>query len=106
MNLYTLEEMLDRHIGAKGTPERDKHDADIRAEVEAYYIGEAIKATRLSQHLTQKQLGERLGVKEARISKIENGQNINLTTFIKIFKAMGVNAATLDLGAMGKVALW
>ncbi len=39
MQVYTHEEMLDRVLGKKGTPERDEHEAKI----EAFLLGEAIK---------------------------------------------------------------
>lgn len=102
MKLYTHEEILDETFGVKGTPRRDKFESDI----EAYLIGEAIKQTRLKQQLTQKQLGELVGVQESQISKIESGKSITYSTIVKVFKAMGAKAATLDLGSLGKVALW
>ena len=102
MKLYTHDEILEDNFGAKGTPKRDKFEKDI----EAYLIGEAIKQTRLKQQLTQKQLGELVGVKEAQISKIESGKSVTYSTIVKVFKAMGAKAATLDLGSLGKVALW
>lgn len=100
--LYTHEEMLDETFGVKGTPKRDKFEKDI----EVCFIGEAIKQTRLKQQLTQKQLGELVGVQEAQISKIENGKSVTYSTIVKVFKAMGAKAETLDLGSLGKVALW
>lgn len=102
MELITHEEMLDKLIGEKGTPRRDKYDK----ELEDFLIGEAIKKTRLQQNLTQKQLGELVGVKEAQISKIESGKSITWSTIVKVFKAMGANSGVLDLGEMGRVALW
>ena len=102
MKLYTHDEILEDTFGAKVTPKRDKFEKDI----EAYLIGEAIKQTRLKQQLTQKQLGELVGVKEAQISKIESGKSVTYSTIVKVFKAMGAKAATLDLGSLGKVALW
>ena len=38
MKFYTHEEMLDRVIGKKGTPERDKYDD----KMETFLVGEAI----------------------------------------------------------------
>ena len=102
MELITHEEMLDKLIWEKGTPRRDKYDK----EIEDFLIGEAIKKTRLQQNLTQKQLGELVGVKEAQISKIESGKSITWNTIVKVFKAMGANSGVLDLGEMGRVALW
>lgn len=93
--------MLDLNFGVKGTPGRDKFENDMQNRL----IGEAIKQTRLKQQLTQKQLGELVGVKEARISKIESGKSLSFTTIVRVFKAMGEKAATHDLGNLGRVAL-
>ena len=79
MKLYTHEEMLDDVFGEKGTPRRDKFEK----EIEDFLIGEAIKQTRLKQKLTQKELGELVGVKEAQISKIESGKSITYSTMVK-----------------------
>ncbi|WP_298554054.1 helix-turn-helix transcriptional regulator [uncultured Parabacteroides sp.] len=102
MKLYTHEEMLDRVIGVRGTPEREKYEDDINN----FLIGEAIKRTRESKNLTQEQLGELMGVKRAQISKIESGKSVNFSTIVRAFRAMGVKSANLDLGSLGKVALW
>ena len=97
MKLYTLEEVTDELIGKKGTPERDKFDQEVAEAVHAYHIGEAIKQERLKQNLTQK----------SQISKLESGKGIiTLPTMSRVFKALGITTATLDLGAAGKVALW
>jgi len=106
MKLYTLEEVLDEHFGKIGTPRRDEHERKVQEAVEAYRIGEAIKAARLKSELTQEQLGERVGVQKAQISRLEKGGNITLPTMKRVFRALGVETATLDLGAYGKVALW
>ena len=56
--------------------------------------------------LTQEQLGERIGVKRAQISRLERGYSITIPTMRRVFKALGVVTATIDLGIAGKVALW
>ena len=76
MKLYTHEEMLDRVIGTKGTPAREKYETDINN----FLIGEAIKRAREAKNLTQEQLGELMGVKRAQISKIESGKSISFST--------------------------
>lgn len=106
MRLYTLEEVQDELIGPVGTPRRDAFESKLAAELEAYKIGEALKKARKEQNLTQKKLGEMVGVKEAQISKIENGKSVAFTTIIRLFKALGAKTASLDLGNMGRVALW
>lgn len=52
MKTYTLEELTDEAIGKIGTPKRDKFEADLKAELQAYHIGEAIKQARLAKNLT------------------------------------------------------
>ncbi|MBQ6165833.1 MAG: helix-turn-helix transcriptional regulator [Muribaculaceae bacterium] len=106
LKLYSQEEMMNLVIGPVGTPKRDVFESKLAAELEAYKIGEALKKARKEQHLTQKKLGEMVGVKEAQISKIENGKSVAFTTIIRLFKALGAKTACLDLGNMGKVALW
>lgn len=106
MKHYRHDEILDKYIGQKGTTERDQFDQAVRAEVDAYRIGEAIKATRIKQHLTQDQLGALVGVQKAQISKIESGKSITYATIVKVFKALGATTASMDLGHLGRVVLW
>jgi ribosome-binding protein aMBF1 (putative translation factor) len=107
MKLTSLDEILDSRYGKVGTSKRNEFESKVDDAVNAYKLGESIKKARLKQNLTQEQLGERIGVKRAQISKIERGQGITLHTISRVFKALGVTSATLDLGSTaGKVALW
>jgi len=107
MNLTPLSVVVDDVWGEKGTPERDAMETQLKEDLQAYYIGEAIKAERLRQNLTQEELGAKVGVKKSQISKLESGKCIiTLPTMSKIFKALGFRSASLDLGIGGKVALW
>ena len=107
MKLIPFEQHLDECIGKIGTPERDQFEEEVAEAVHAYQIGEAIKKARLQQNLTQKELGDRLGVGRARISKLEKGYSMTVPTMSRVFKALGIATATLDLGSsVGKVALW
>ena len=106
MKLYSLEEVTDELIGQKGTPERDDFDCKVEEALHAYRIGEAIKNARLKQNLTQAELGERIGVQKAQISRMERGYSISIPTMSRVLKALGIATATLDLGIGGKVALW
>jgi ribosome-binding protein aMBF1 (putative translation factor) len=103
---YTEEEILDELIGKVGTPKRDEFEAKVKKEVDDYYIGEAIKQARKKQGMTQDELGERMGVKKSFVSKIESGKGIAYSTIMRAFKALGAETATLDLGKLGRVALW
>lgn len=106
MKLYTLDEAKDMLLGKVGTPERDEHERKVNEALYAYRIGEAIKKARLMQNLTQEELGERVGVQRAQISRIEKGYSISIPTMSRVFKALGIATATLDLGMAGKVTLW
>lgn len=104
--IYTQEEMLDKLIGKVGTPERDEFEAKLKKEVDEYFIGEAIKETRKKQGLTQEELGERMGVKKSQVSRLESGKSIAYSTMVRAFQALGAKTASLDLGSLGRVALW
>ena len=103
MNFTPADKLIDDVWGKVGTPERDAMEAQLKDDLQAYYIGEAIKAERLKQNLTQ----EELGVKRSQICKLESGKSsITLSTMSRVFQALGITTATLDLGIGGKVALW
>lgn len=107
MKFYSLDEVTDEIIGKKGTAERDEFDNEVEEALHAYRIGEAIKKARIRHNLTQEELGERIGVKRSQICKLENGRcSPTLSTMSRVFRALGIATATLDLGTGGKVALW
>lgn len=107
MKLTTLDELNDQIWGKVGTPERDQMESQLKEDLNAYLLGEAIKKARHAQNLTQEELGARIGVQKSQISKLEKGRSvITLPTISRIFQALGVTTAALDLGALGKVALW
>lgn len=104
MRIYTLEELTDEFIGKKGTPERDKFDTELKEELQAYHIGEIIKQARIANNLTQEELGERIGVQKAQISRLERGKNVTIASMMRVFRAMNITA-TLEVSGVGKVAL-
>ncbi len=107
MQFIDFEEVLDRDLGKEGTPRRDEFERSVDEAVHAYKLGEAIRKARLEQNLTQEELGERIGVKKAQISKLERGHSITIPTMSRVFKALGFTTASLDLGgSLGRVALW
>ena len=107
MKFTPADEMKDELWGPIGTTERDAREAQLKEDIQSYFVGEAIKKARLKQNLTQEELGERVGVKRSQICKLESGKSsITLSTMSKVFKALGIATATLDLGIGGKVALW
>ena len=107
MTFVPSDKLVDDVWGKVGTPERDTMEAQVKEEAQAYFVGEAIKRTRLKQNLTQEELGKRIGVKRSQICKIESGKcSMTLSTIGRVFKGLGIATATLDLGTGGKVALW
>ena len=105
MKLTSFEDFQDKNFGKIGTPQRDAFEKKVDGAIQAYKIGEAIKLARKAKNLTQEQLGEKVGVQKAQISRLERGHGITFSTMAKIFKAMNVKAC-LDMGSIGKVALW
>lgn len=82
----SLDTMIDKHIGKRGTPKRDTFENELRIDL----LGQAIKQARQERNLTQEQLGELVGVQKAQISKIENSvKNARFETIIKVFEALG-----------------
>ncbi|MBP5501739.1 MAG: helix-turn-helix transcriptional regulator, partial [Bacteroidales bacterium] len=77
----------------------------VDESVRAYKLGEAVKKARLAQNLTQEQLGEKVGVKKAQISRVEKGRCMSLTTISRIFRAMSI-PLTIEIGNMDKLAMW
>lgn len=107
MNFTPADKLIDDVWGKVGTPERDAMEAQLKEDIQAHFVGEAIKKVRLEQNLTQEELGERVGVKRSQICKLESGKcSITLSTMSRVFQALGIATATLDLGIGGKVALW
>lgn len=104
MRLYTLEEMLDEDLGPKGTPERDEFDRQVAEEIHAYHVGKAIRQAREACNLTQAQLGEKMGVQKAQVSRIESGKSITLASMMRAFHALGVQVS-LDMKGIGSIAL-
>ncbi len=82
----SLDTMIDKHIGKRGTPKRDTFENELRIDL----LGQAIKQARQERNLTQEQLGELVGVQKAQISKIENSvKNARFETILKVFEALG-----------------
>lgn len=85
MKTTSFEEVLDIHIGKRGTKKRERFEQDLKLEL----LGEAIKKARKAKHLTQEQLGELIGVQKAQISKVENSAtDARFATILKVFDAL------------------
>lgn len=107
INLTPLSTVIDEVCGEKGTPKRDAMEEHLKEEVNSYFLGEAIRKARLAQNLTQDELGKRVGVQRSQICRLESGRtNITIPVMSRVFQALGIATATLDLGVAGKIALW
>jgi transcriptional regulator with XRE-family HTH domain len=58
-------------------------------KADALGIGHLINSLRKSRGLTQSQLAEKLGVTQQAVSKIEWGEDVQLSTLHKVFAALG-----------------
>jgi len=81
--LTSFETHLNKRYGKKGTPGREKYEAESLA----FRLGEMLKEERKKAKLTQEQLAEKTGTKKSYISRIEAGKSdIQLSTFSRIIE--------------------
>lgn len=88
-NTTTLEEILIKRYGEKGTPARDRYDLDSLA----FRLGVMLKQARKEANITQKELADRTGTKKSYISRIERGKSdIQVSTYQKLIEiGLGLN---------------
>lgn len=85
MKVVSIDSMIDKHLGKKGTIKRDTFEKELSIEL----LGHAIKQARKERNLTQEQLGKLVGVQKAQISKLENSlTDARFDTIVKVFKAL------------------
>lgn len=86
MKTTGLDELIDKHVGKRGSEAREAFENELRIDL----LGHAIRQARRERQLTQEQLGELVGVQKAQISKIENSvKNARFETILKVFEALG-----------------
>ena len=77
--------MKDQFVGKIGTKEREEYEYELKMDL----VGRMIKQARKERKLTQKQLGDIVGVKKSQISKLENNANsATIDTIVRVFKAL------------------
>lgn len=82
-NITDFEDLLKEKYGEKGTPDRDKFEADSLA----FRLGVMLKEARKESKITQEELAEKTGTKKSYISRIENGQSdIQISTYCKLIE--------------------
>lgn len=82
-NITTLDEILDKKYGKKGTPKREKWEQDF----ESFRLGVLLEEARIKLGMTQAELAEKCGTNKSYISRIENdASDIRLSTLMKIIQ--------------------
>jgi len=82
-HIINFEDLLIDKYGKKGTPERDKFDADSLA----FRLGVMLKEARKDAKLTQEELAKKTGTKKSYISRIERGlSDIQVSTYYKLIE--------------------
>ena len=78
-----FEDILTNKYGEKGTPGRERYDADSLA----FRLGVMLKEARQEAKITQEELAIKTGTKKSYISRIERGKSdIQISTFHKLIE--------------------
>ena len=80
-------ELIAKRYGKEGSKERE----EFREGAFSFYFGEIIKNRRKELNMTQESLAEKIGKKRPYISRIENGEDIQLSNFALIANALGLS---------------
>jgi ribosome-binding protein aMBF1 (putative translation factor) len=82
-NITKFDDLLDQKYGEKGSPDRDKYEADSLA----FRLGIMLRQARKEANMTQEQLAKKTGTKKSYISRIERGQSdIQISTYYKLIE--------------------
>ncbi len=82
-NVIDFDDLLKEKYGEKGTPTREKYDAESLA----FRLGVMLKEARKEAKVTQEELATRTGTKKSYISRIERGQSdIQFSTYYKLIE--------------------
>ncbi len=82
-NTSNFEDILRNKYGEKGTPKRDKYEADSLA----FRLGVMLKEARKEANITQEELARKTGTKKSYISRIERGKSdIQISTYYKLIE--------------------
>lgn len=82
-SITNFEDLLKGKYGDKGTPDRDKYEADSLA----FRLGVMLKEARKDANITQEELAKKTGTKKSYISRIERGKSdIQMSTYNKLIE--------------------
>ena len=89
-----------------GTPifNINRYSYSFRDENIGMSIGTRIKEARRDRKLTQKQLADKVGIKQPTLLELENGDLTGTTLIASFAAALGVNALWLETGKGDKLA--
>ena len=86
-NLKTANQLLEEEFGKEGTETRKK----FKEEAYSFYLSEILKSRRLELKLSQEELAKMVGKKRPYISRVENGEDVRISNFVKIAMALNLN---------------
>ena len=81
------QEIIEKRFGKKGSESRE----NFRKEAFSYYFGEIIKTRRKKLNLSQEDLANLVGKKRPYISRVEKGEDIQLSNFALIANALNLS---------------
>ena len=88
MKYTTLEELTEKKYGSLGSLKRDRFERKLKLEL----FKEKIKQLRKEKNLSQKELGDSIGLEKSQISELENDtQNSTIETLFKVLGALNVD---------------
>jgi transcriptional regulator with XRE-family HTH domain len=74
-----------------------KIDRYLTDETVLSELGSRLERTRLERNLTQRQLAEEAGVERKAVLRIEAGEPVRITSFIRVLRALGLLEALEQL---------
>ena len=85
--LTTAKQLLEKEFGKEGSETRKT----FKEEAYSYYLSEILKSRRLELKLSQEELAIKVGKKRPYISRVENGEDVRISNFVKIAMALNLN---------------
>ena len=85
--LTTAKQLLEKEFGKESSETRKK----FKEEAYSYYLSEILKSRRLELKLSQEELAIKVGKKRPYISRVENGEDVRISNFVKIAMALKLN---------------
>ena len=84
MKTMKAKDLLAERYGEKGTKNRE----EFREEAYSYYFGEIIRTRRKELKMSQEKLAAKVGKKRPYISRIENGEDVRISSLLLIAEAL------------------